>query len=99
MDFYFEGFNDDYGTGEVVGNNIFDTAKASNSDAQQLLAGSNYWRTHRNTYSEIVQMTPMEYFEACAKDCFSEPTSKLIASRRRDSEILEELKRVILEKI
>lgn len=85
----------DYRTRDVDGTDIFDTRKASNSDAQQILDGSEYWRTEKNTYSEIVQMSPMEYFEACARDCFDEPVEKLIQSRRHDVNILEHLKQVI----
>ena len=85
----------DYHTSDIEGNNVFDIHKASNSDAQQLLDGSEYWRTHKNTYSEIVEMTPFEYFEACARDCFNEPVSKLIRSRRMDKNTLDHLKQVI----
>lgn len=84
-----------YRTSDVDGSNIFDIHKGSNSDAQQLLDGSEYWRTHKNTYSEIVEMTPLEYFETCARDCFNEPVSKLIKSRRMDKNTLDHLKQVI----
>ena len=87
----------DYHTSDIDGNNIFDIHKASNSDAQQLLDGSKYWREEKNTYSEIVEMTPFEYFEACARDCFDESTEQLIQSRRRDENTLEHLKQVILK--
>ena len=85
----------DYRTSEVDGLNIFDLNKASNSDAQQILNGSNYWKTEKNTYSEIIEMTPYEYFETCARDCFDEPTEKLIQSRRSDEYTLNHLKEVI----
>ncbi len=85
----------DYHTSDIEGNNIFDIHKASNSDAQQLLDGSKYWRDEKNTYSEIVEMTPYEYFEACARDCFNESTDQLIKSRRMDKNTLEHLKQVL----
>lgn len=84
-----------YRTAEIDGKNIFDTHKASNSDAQQILDGSKYWREDKNTYSEIIQMTPFEYFKACAEDCFNETAEELIASRGRDIDILNHLKEVI----
>lgn len=84
-----------YRTSEVDGKNIFDIHKASNSDAQQILDGSKYWREEKNTYSEIVEMTPYEYFKACAEDCFNESTEQLIRSRRNDKNILDHLTQVI----
>ena len=41
----------DYRTIEVDGDNIFDTHKASNSDAQQILNGDPYWKNEKNTYN------------------------------------------------
>ena len=89
----------DYRTSEIDGENIFDLNKASNSDAQQLLDNrdSKYWRDEKNTYSEIVEMSPMEYFTRCAEDCFDEPVDKLIKSRRRDTYTLNHLKEVLLK--
>lgn len=87
----------DYRTSEVDGDNIFDIKKASNSDAQQILNGDKYWRDEKNTYSEIVNMTPTEYFTRCAEDCFNEPVEQLIQSRRRDKYTLEHLKEVVLK--
>lgn len=86
-----------YHTADIDGTDIFDIHKASNSDAQQILDGSDYWKTERNTYSEIIDMTPTEYFEACAKDCFNKPVENIIASRRNDKAILEHLTEVILK--
>ena len=85
----------DYHTGDIDGTDIFDTNKASNSDAQQILNGSTYWKEDRNTYSEIIYMTPYEYFKHCAEDCFNESAEQLIASRRRDKNTLEHLTQVI----
>ena len=85
----------DYHTGDVDGSDIFDIHKASNSDAQQILDGSKYWREEKNTYSEIIEMTPMEYYETCAKDCFNKPVENIIKGRRADNNILEHLKQVI----
>lgn len=84
-----------YRTSDIDGNNIFDIHKASNSHAQQLLDGSEYLRKEKNIYSEIVEMTPFEYFESCARDCFNEPVSQLIRSRRMDKNTLNHLKQVI----
>ena len=85
----------DYRTAEIDGDNIFDIHKASNSDAQQILDGSTYWKEEKNTFSKIVQMTPYEYFKACAEDCFNETAEELIASRGRDTHIIEHLKQVL----
>ena len=86
-----------YRTADVDGDDIFDLRKASNSDAQQILDGDKYWRDEKNTYSEIVYMTPTEYFTRCAEDCFNESAKQLIDSRRRDKNTAEHLKQVLLK--
>ena len=87
----------DYHTSEIEGEDIFDLRKASNSDAQQILENDPYWRNEKNTYSEIVYMSPKEYFTRCAEDCFNETFEELVASRRRDKDTWEHLKQVLLK--
>lgn len=84
-----------YHTADVEGDDIFDIHKASNSYAQELLKNTQYSKEKENKYSQIVYMTPYEYFEACARDCFDEPTEQLIQSRRKDTYTIEHLKQVI----
>ena len=86
-----------YGTSDVEDSDIFDIHKASNSDAQQVLDGDPYWRNEKNTYSEIIYMSPKDYFETCARDCFDEPVDMLIKSRRNDKNTLEHLRQVLLK--
>lgn len=84
-------------TGDVNGSDIFDIRKASNSYAQESLNGSKHEYEVENRMSHIVEMTPMEYFETCARDCFDEPVHTLIQGRRADKNVLEHLKQVILK--
>lgn len=87
----------DYHTSNVDGNKIFDTNKASNSYAQQILDNDEYIKQEENKCCEVVEMSPTEYFTRCAEDCFDEPVEKLINSRRRDTKVLEHLKQVIIK--
>lgn len=88
----------DYRTSEVDGEDIFDLNKADNSDFQSLMKDKDgYWLEHKNMTSDIVYMSPKEYFERCSRDCFDEPYEQLVASRRRDTYQLEKLKQVLLK--
>ena len=88
----------DYRTAEVDGEDIFDLNRGSNPDADSILKDKdNYWKNEKNTISEIVYMSPKEYFTTCAKDCFNEPVEKLIDSRRRDKDTAEHLKQVLFD--
>ena len=73
--------------------NVFDINKPSNSFAASLTPGdedNDYMRKAKNLKGEIVYMTPQEYFELCAKYCFSNSSvEKLKAQRRRDKDTIE----------
>jgi len=89
----------DYGTGTVSGSNIFDTSTTGTSFYNDFLDGGDkeYLRKKYNLSGEIVQMTPQEYYDECAKHCFNTSAEKLKVERGEyDRNIINHLKEVIL---
>lgn len=103
MIFIFEDFEEydyyDYHTASVSGSDAVDINKASNSYAQGMLDKSEeeYYKKNKNRYSRIEQMSPTEYFEACAEG-FGVSVNKLKAERNADPKYIEFLKSIITDK-
>ena len=86
----------DYRTRPIDGINIFDEQVASNSWAGNFLTDPEYMKTSKNMVMHIAQMTPTEYWEACARDVFHKPVATLLHQwRTLDEKTLEHLKQVI----
>lgn len=62
----------------------FDTRNTNMSYYNDFLKPSEveYYKKNKNRVGEIVQMSPKEYFEYCAKDVFNVPVDNLIKSRQ-----------------
>ena len=62
----------------------FDTRNTNMSYYNDFLKPSEveYYKKNKNRVGEIVQMSPKEYFEHCAKDVFNVPVDNLIKSRQ-----------------
>lgn len=106
IDDMFEGYLDsekeywDYGTGIISGNNIIDTRKTGMSFYDQFFNkdDSEYMKTKKNLFSEIVMMSPEEYYEECALHCWPGKNitpEQLKQDRARDKNIIEKLKVVL----
>ena len=96
----------DYGTGDVNGSDIFDTSTTGTTGSwKDLLLGNDvdYYKNKKNLVGEIVQMSPQEYYEACA-DMFSSKKHKKVTAndlkqqREYDKKTLDYLKTVITDK-
>ena len=87
----------DYGTGDVVGDDIFDTSKTEMTFFTQAIPGHKdyeYMKNNKNLEGKIVQMSPNEYYEECAK-IFNTTKENLIDQRSWDKDTLEHLKQVL----
>lgn len=98
----------DYGTGEVNGKDIFDLSTTGMTGSwEDLLLGrdTDYYKNKKNLKGRIVQMSPKEYYEKCAKmfrtsqGTATTPES-LKQQRRIDNgkDYMDKLKDVILKK-
>ena len=93
MDFY------DYKTRPVEGSNIFDTSKTGMSFYDDLIPGdpeNEYMEKEKNLKGAFEQMTPLEYFYACAQ-IFNSDVDRQIAQTEYDKETIEHLISVIKE--
>ena len=96
----------DYGTGDVNGSDIFDTSTTGTTGSwRDLLLGNDvdYYKNKKNLVGEIVQMSPQEYYEACANMFSSKKHKKVTADelkqqREYDKKTLDYLKTVITDK-
>lgn len=98
----------DYGTEEVKGKDIFDLSTTGCTGSwQDLLKGidTDYYKNKKNLKGKIVQMSPNEYYNECAKMFNSRNGSttnpeRLKQQRRTDNgeDYNDKLKEVILEK-
>lgn len=84
----------DFGTGEVSGDDIFDTTKTDTPHYDELLSKPDYVRDKRNLKSEMVMMSPKEYFEECAK-IFNSTFDNQVAGTAADKVIIDHLTKVI----
>ena len=84
----------DYKTSMIDGNNIFDTTKTGMSYSNEFITNPSYMQKEKNLKCEFVNMTPMEYFESCAK-IFDSTTSKQIAQTRADKVTIDHLHQVL----
>src|SRR5574344_258684 len=89
----------DYHTGNVNGNDIFDTTTTGVSYYNSLIPGNkdnDYYRQEKNISAKIVYMTPTEYFNECSKLFGTSPES-LMRQRRYDEDTLKHLEAVIID--
>lgn len=84
----------DYNTGEVSGNDLFDTSKTGMSYYDDFLKDLKYMQDEKNLTADIVMMSPMEYFEGCA-EIFNSDVNKQIEYTKADKKTIEHLKEVI----
>ncbi len=84
----------DYHTKMFDGRNPFDTTKGESPFVKQLLGDPDYMADYKNLTSEIVQMTPREYFEGCA-EIFESSADAQINQIKDDTKILTKLQKVL----
>ena len=84
----------DYHTKMFDGRNPFDTTKGESPFVKQLLGDPDYMADYKNLTSEIVQMTPREYFEGCA-EIFDSSVDAQINQIKDDKTILTKLQKVL----
>lgn len=85
----------DYKTGTITGKNLFDTHKTGTGLDSYISDPENYKRKYGAEMS-IVQMTPEEYFEACAEG-FGSSVGNQKRQIEADKSVLQHLNRVIDE--
>ena len=89
----------DYGTSELNSDTeIFDKTKAENSFYQDVLDGSEYYKTNKNIIGKVVYMTPEEYYQKCADEIFnrnSVTVDSLKRQRAYDENQLDHIKKVL----
>ena len=83
----------DYHTSKVNGKDIFDISTTGNN-AIDVLKNPAYFEREKNLKGTIVQMSPNEYFEECAK-IFDSTADKQKKYAGADSEYIDHLKSVI----
>lgn len=99
LDILVEDF--DYKTYQVDGTNIFDTTKTGMSYYDQLIPGhpeNTYMKEAKNLKGEIVYLTPLEYYQECAKNIFNTSVESLKKQRSCSQEYIEKLKKIITKK-
>lgn len=84
----------DYKTGNVDGSDIFDSRHTGMSFYDQLITDPKYMEERKNLKAEIVQMTPKQYFEGCAK-IFGSSYGSQVNQTQADKNNIEHLKQVI----
>ena len=84
----------DYRTSKVDGNNIFDTNRTGMSHYDNFITDPSYMEKSKNLKAEIVQMTPREYFEGCAK-IFNSTVNKQISQTQADKQTIMHLMDVL----
>ena len=89
---------EDYGTGTVNGDDIFDH-KTHVPFYDRLLTKPEYMKEEENMVGEIKMISPQEYFEECAEKIFGGRTSveQLKRSRAVNKENIQDLKDLILK--
>lgn len=96
-----ESLEYDYGTPSVNGDDIFDTTQLGGfSMLASCIPGdkdNDYMKERKNMVGKIVQMSPNEYYEECARR-FGTTVDSLKDSRSVDPKYIDELTRVITEK-
>ena len=99
LDILVEDF--DYKTCQADGTNIFDVTKTGMSYYDQLIPGhpeNNYMKKAKNLKGEIIYLTPLEYYQECAKNIFNTSVESLKKQRSYSQEHIEKLKKIIVEK-
>jgi len=87
----------DYGTGKVVGKDIFDR-KTHISFYDELLTNPEYMAKKENLKGEIVMMSPNEYYRECATKIFRNTTVDSLKEQRRWNEkTLEYLTKLVTQ--
>ena len=89
-------YSSDYGTGTIINNQYFDTSKNETSKYTDYLREPEKTNKYFKTTSSIQMLTPREYFNECAK-IFDSTFEKQYRQIKEDSDIINELKNVILK--
>lgn len=84
----------DYGTKAFNGRDPFDITRGESSFVRQLLNDPDYMAEYKNLKSEIIQMTPKEYFESCAK-IFDSSFNAQVSQIKNDVATLDKLRKVL----
>ena len=85
----------DYGTGKVIGDNIFDN-RTHTSFYDDLISNPKRAEEKYNLKTKIVNMSPEEYYEECANKIFSTSVDSLKKSRATNKEALQEIEDIIV---
>jgi hypothetical protein len=67
----------------------------------QLIPGhpeNAYMKKAKNLKGEIIYLTPLEYYQECAKNIFNTSVESLKKQRGYSQEYIEKLKKIIVEK-
>lgn len=85
----------DYRTKDFDGKNPFDETKTGVSFYNQFFTDPDYMEEYKNLKHSIVQMTPKEYFQECAK-IFNSTYQNQVSQTKADKQNIEHLKDVLL---
>ena len=86
----------DYRTKDFDGKNPFNATKTGVSFYNQFFTDPDYMEEYKNLKHSIVQMTPKEYFEECAK-IFNSTYQNQVSQTEADKQNIEHLKDVLLK--
>ena len=86
---------EDYGTGKVSGDDIFDT-RCHVPFYDNLLTHPDRMADKYNLKGEMIQMTPEEYYQECADKIFNVPVENLKRGRRHNEIGLNNIRDVIV---
>jgi hypothetical protein len=84
----------DFGTRPVTNEIVFDTSTTGTSDYDDFLNRPEVMKKYKNMKSEIVYMTPMEYFEGCA-EIFGSSAEEEVSYTKADKVTLTKLMTVL----
>lgn len=60
-------------------------------------SGREYMKKHKNRVGHVVQMSPSEYYETCAKDVFNTTVDRLKEQRSADDDSILNLQEILYE--
>ena len=86
----------DYNTEDILDNKYIDITRQEMSHYQDYLDDPEGTNKYHKTTSEIVEMSPKEYFEKCA-EIFESTFDNQYRQIKEDEEVIEHLKNVILK--
>lgn len=88
---------ENYSTGDITNNNPIDVNYPDNSYCADFLNPNDlkYMETQKNKTGKIINMSPEEYYEICAKEIFNVSVDNLKRGRQADKQTMDKLIKIL----